>query len=453
MTRPQNRLVIRGGSVITCDPELGSFGQADLLIEGDKITAIAPSLEVENVEVLDATDFVVMPGMIDTHRHVTDAIYSQFSADMTLGSYFKAVPGPHGQMDDEDIYQASRSGARLALDAGVTTVLDWSLSAHTLSAGEAALDGYSEAGARILFAYGPGAGVIGVDPDLANSSVPDDTAKLRDRCEANEAGLTQVFVAGRGPEFTTFDIARQEIEMARSLGLKTSIHMGGLTIGMHEKVLELDSAGLLGPDLHFAHCCLLSDREMKAMEAAGVGASVSPFVEATLGIGPCAYRRLRDAGVVTGLSIDSPALAGHGLFPEARALLALERSPEHTKTLLGGADPENNDFLTSSDVLQALTLESARSVGLEDKIGSITPGKAADLILINKKRLGVRPLNGPSALVLNGDAALIDTVIVGGVIRKRGGELIDVPYEGVMEELSRLAQKARPELSGVQWLP
>jgi 5-methylthioadenosine/S-adenosylhomocysteine deaminase len=453
MPQEQRALLLRGGDVITCDPELGTSAAADVLIENGRIAAVGPGLSAGDAQVIDAVGHIVMPGLIDTHRHVTDAVYAQISADLTLVGYFEATPGPYGDPDDDDLRRASRAGALLALDAGVTTVLDWSLSAQSLSAGNAALDGYAEAGGRVYFAYGPGAGIIGMDPDLEGSSIYEDTRTLRDRCTADETGLLNLLVAARGPEFTTLDIARQEIELARALGLSASMHVGGLTIGMHEKVMDLDAQGLLGPDLLFAHCCLLSEREMEAMAAAGTTASVSPFVEATIGIGPCAYVRLRDAGVVTGVSVDSVALAGHGLFAEARALLALERSVAHTATFRSRTDPSDNDFLTTDDVLQALTLEAARSIGMGDELGSITPGKLADLIMVEKRRLGTRPLNGASAVILTADAPVIDTVIVGGCVRKRGGALIDAAYSEIVDDLSEIRSRTPAGMQGIAWLP
>jgi cytosine/adenosine deaminase-related metal-dependent hydrolase len=457
MTSPST-LLVRGGTVITCHPGTNAAGDVlldhDVLIRDGRIAEIGTGLDAGDAEVIDAGDFIVMPGLIDGHRHVTDVIYSQISSDLTLGAYFAALPGPHGGIADEDLFISSRGGARMALEAGVTTILDWSLSAQTRDGGHAALTGYQEAGARVLFAFGPGAGVIGEDPDAEDTRAHDDTADLLKTWGNNPGALIQLWVAGRGPEFTAFDIAKGEIDMARSLGLRTSIHMGGLTVGMQGKVLDLEKADLLGNDLHFAHCCLLSPDEMRAMAEHGVGASVSPYVEATLGIGPCAYLQLRDAGVKTGLSTDSVALTGQGLFQEARSLLALERSRVHSATLLEERqDPSDSTFLTAHDALVAMTYDSAKAVGLEDEIGSLAPGKAADIILVDKRRLGVHPLNAASALVISAETSAIDTVIVGGVVRKRAGALVDAPVDEVLAELAQSRTRVPANMPEVRWVP
>ena len=436
MTDQATSLLLRGGSIITGSPENGVLPEADVHIVNGSIAAVGVNLDAPGAEVVDARDFVVMPGLIDTHRHATDAIFSQISTDLTLMSYFAALPGPTGGIPADDMRRTARAAARLAMDAGVTTLLDWSLSAHSFESASGALEGYGQSGARVLFAYGPGSGVIGEDPDTAESTLLDDSATLKNMAEGSD--LLTLWIAGRGPEFTAFDIAREEVEIARSLGLRTTMHIGSASIGLGRKVLEMDAAGMLGPDLQFVHCCLLAPEEMQAMAANGVGAAVSPYIEATIGLGPCAYLRLRDAGVVTGLSTDSVALATQGLFAEGRALLALERSRVHELTLNEGVDPLHNDFLTSQNAITAMTLDAARSVGLGEVTGSIEVGKAADVILIDKRRLGVRPLHGPSAVILNGDPSLIDTVIVGGVVRKRGGVLVDEPYEAVIADLEEI---------------
>lgn len=432
--------LLSGGSIITCDPALGNLERADILIENGRIAKIAPSIEAPGAEMIRADGHVIMPGLIDTHRHATDAVFSGCGCNLTFMSYLKKVPSHF--FEGHHMERAARGAGRLALDAGVTTILDWCLSAHSFDAADAALTGYEQAGCRTVFAYGPGGGVLGQTPDLSKSPLLKDANRLNARCKASRLGLLELWIAGMGPEFTTFEIAQEEFELIRGLGLRASMHVGGASVGLHGKAGVCAEAGLFGPDLQFAHCCNLQEHEMKAMAAAGVAASVSPYVEATIGLGPNPFLRLRDAGVTTGLGTDSVAVTGQGLFAEARALLAVERSRVHSLALAEGRDPEDNDFLTGEEVVRALTIDAARSLGLDDRIGSITPCKYADLIAINKSRLGVPPLDLISSVILCAEPMAVETVMVAGVLRKRDGRLVDAEFQSVIDDLADVRRSA-----------
>lgn len=435
-----SRKLIRGGSIITCDDAVGVLDKADILIDGGLVADVAPSIDAPDAQLIAADNLVVMPGLIDTHRHATDAVFSGCGCNLTFMSYLKKVPSHF--FEGQYMERAARGAGRLALDAGVTTILDWCLSAHSFDAAEAALTGYEQAGCRTVFAYGPGGGVLGQAPDLSKSPLLKDAGRLQARCKANERGLLELWIAGMGPEFTTFEIARDEFQLIRGLGLRASMHVGGASVGLHGKAGRCAEAGLFGPDLQFAHCCNLQQHEMRAMAEAGVAASVSPYVEATIGLGPNPFLRLREAGVTTGLGTDSVAVTGPGLFTEARALLAVERSRVHAVAMAEGRDPEHNDFLTGEDVVRALTIDAARSLGLHDKIGSIAPGKSADLIAIDKTRLGVPPLDLVSSVILYAETMAVSLVMVAGEIRKRDGRLVDIEYRSVIDDLADVRRSA-----------
>lgn len=167
-----------------------------------------------------------------------------------------------------------------------------------------------------------------------------------------------------------------------------------------------------------------------------------------MGMGPIPYLRLREAGVKVGLGTDSVCVTGQGLFSEGKSLLALERSRRHNETVASGSDPANNDFLTTDDVVKALTIDSADSIGIADKVGSLTPGKWADIITLDKRRLGVEPLNISSAIVLAGEPMAVRDVIVAGRFRKRDGELVGYTYNQVMDDLADVRRSAPLYLIG-----
>src|SRR5581483_1588706 len=267
--------------------------------------------------------------------------------------------------------------------------------------------------------------------------------------------LTMAF-APRGPQFTTLDITEDEFKRARDLGLRITVHVGDGVWGTTRPVAQLASRNLLGDDITYVHCNTLSDEDFALIGRSGATASISPEVELQMGHGFLATLKLLAVGVRPSISIDIVTSIAGDMFGAMRTLLAGTRAVVNGKALEEKriVDPLP---LTSREVLEFATIEGARAAGLADKTGSLSPGKEADIILVDTNSLNLIPMNSPvGAIVESAHAGNVDTVMVAGRVRKRRGRLLDVE----LGALRRRVDDARDGLfrrAGVpadgSWLP
>src|SRR6266545_4587812 len=157
MSSMARRTLITGGTVITVDPQLGDFDRADVLVEDGAIAAVGPDQGAEDAEVIDATDRIVLPGLVDTHRHTWQALFRNIASDWTLAHYFTGLHGTvSGLYQPQDTYAGNLIGTLEALDSGITTLLDWSHNLTTPEHADAAIDALQESRARVIFGHGGG---------------------------------------------------------------------------------------------------------------------------------------------------------------------------------------------------------------------------------------------------------------------------------------------------------
>jgi 5-methylthioadenosine/S-adenosylhomocysteine deaminase len=438
------RLLIKGGTVITVDPELGDLFPGDVLIEDGAIAAVGPSLEVEDAEAIDAADCIVMPGFVDTHRHTWQALFRNIASDWTLAHYFT---GLHGTLSElyrpEDTYASNLIGTLEALDSGITTLLDWSHNLNTPDHTDAAIDALVASGSRVVF--GHGGGHQHWQPVSALPHPADDVRRLREGRLSSDDALVTLCLAPRGNQFATMEVTEQDWRVAEELGLRISCHFGDGEWGRNRPVAQLAARGLLGPTMTFVHCNTLADDELAMMADAGCTASISPDIELQMGHGWPATGRLVAAGIRPSLSIDVCCSNGGHMFGTLRATIGTQRGFDNEAAHGRGEASVSEMELTCRDVLEFATIEGARACGLEDRVGSLTPGKRGDLILIRTDSFGMTPLNNPvGQVVYNAHPGLVDTVIVDGRVVKRAGALEHVDAGGVRQ----LAIDSRDDILG-----
>ena len=434
-----DRILLKGGCVLTLDPDIGNYRQADVLIEGSKITSIGPKLRVADAEVIDASDMIVMPGFVDTHRHIWEGILKNIAPDALLDEYFRDILGVLAPVyRPQDAYAGNLVSALGAIDAGVTTLLDWSHIQNSPEHTDAAIAALQESGLRSVFAYGT--------PNLDmpawwhESSLrhPDDVKRVAKQYFSSRDQLLTLALAPRGPEFTTFDVSKYDWELAREVGIRISVHVGVGMAGKHFKLGEMGRAGLLGPDTTYIHCCTLSDEELQMIADTGGTVSIASPVEMQMGHGMPPIQRCLDRGLRPSLSVDVETTVSGDLFAQMGSVLTLQRAQINEKRLAG----EENlpAILTSRDVMEFATIEGARANGLEHICGTLTPGKEADVIMLRTDRINVLPINDPIGVVVRGmDSSNVDSVFIAGKARKRRGQLVDVD----MARVRRLAYESR----------
>ena len=267
---------------------------------------------------------------------------------------------------------------------------------------------------------------------------------MRDQYFSSDDQLVTMALAIRGPQYTIKEVCVHDWNLARELGLRITVHVGDGELGRHGSIRWLAAEGLLGDDTTYIHCNTVADDELKLIADSGGTASVAADVEMQMGHGIPATGRLLDVGIRPSLSIDVCTSTGGSMFSLMRTALGMQRALDNQAAdeaglTLGGEPPR----VTCRDMIEFATIEGARACGLEDRVGSLTPGKQADVIVVRADTVGMVPVNNPcGALVYNAHIGLVDTVIVGGTVVKRGGELLD----GKAKRARALAEQTREYL-------
>lgn len=418
---PTGRILIKGGTVLSLDPSVGDFASADVLVEDDRIVEVRPNIAVDGAEVIDADGMIVMPGFVDTHRHIWEGLLRNIGTDVPLEgrtSYItfvlhKLAPA----FRPEDAYVGDLVSALGAIDAGITTLLDWSHIQGSPAHTDAVVQALRDSGMRAVFAYGfPWWGKWEERQPSWFVRAATEHFSTRDQ-------MLTLALAAPGPEFVDFEIARDHWKLAREAGARITTHVGVGSYGQDAKVQEMGEAGLLGPDTTYIHCTTLNDTEIQMIVDTGGTVSIACPVEMMMGHGMPPVQKFLDRGLAPSLSVDVETNVPSDMFNQMRSVLGLQRS-------MAGRDGKAP--ASPREVLQWATVEGAKANGLDDKVGTLTPGKQADLIMLRTDRMNVTPLNDPVTAVVTGmDTSNVDTVIIAGRVMKRGGRLLHVDWPAV----------------------
>jgi 5-methylthioadenosine/S-adenosylhomocysteine deaminase len=419
------KTLIRGGTVVSMDSQIGDL-TGDVLIEDDKIVSVEPNISAD-AEVIDATDCIVIPGFVDTHRHTWETAIRGCAPNATLDDYFVEVLDTFAPAyRAEDVHASNVAGSLECLNAGITTLVDWSHINNTSDHADAAVTALQETGIRAQYAYG--SANLSLADYWFNSSIAipgDDVRRVRDTYFSSDDGLLTMGLATRGSGFCQEEVVRSEWKLARELGIPITIHVSmGRLAGRFAMIKTLDEYGLLGPDTTYIHCCHLSDEEWQLVKDSGGKISIAPHVEMQMGHGwPPMLKSLR-MGLRPSLSIDVVTTVPGDMFTAMRAAFAADRARVHAEKY----EPNEQvpkDVLTAREMLEAATIDGASAAGLEDRTGSLTPGKQADIVIIEAQSLNMVPIIDPvAAVVLSADVSNVDTVLVAGQVMKRDGELL-----------------------------
>lgn len=436
------RKLISGGAILTMDPTLGDLERGDLLIDDGRIAAIAPSIDAADAERIDAAGSIVIPGLIDTHRHTWQSALRHRLGDEDFAGYGCAMLRGLGPLyTAEDVRIGTLLGAVAALESGTTTLLDWSHALNTPAHADAAIGALREAGIRSIFAQGwsrsDGRNWTR-DSELRH---PEDLMRVRREILASDDALVTHAMAGRGPEMTTIDVVKQDFELARELGIRISMHVGVRDFGPKFRAVEaMAQAGVLGNELTLIHVCACSAHEFQLMAEHGVSASIGPQSEMMIdGCGVPAVGRLMAVGIKPSLSGDTEVCGTGDLFTQMRMALAAERLLTANRLLPGPLPPA----MKVRDALEFATVVGAQACGLDRRVGSLTVGKDADVVIIRGTDLNLAPVSDPvGAVVLAAHPGNVDTVLVQGEIRKRHGKLVGVDLPKILRE----ATQSRDEL-------
>lgn len=432
-------ILIKGGCVLSLDRSIGDFEQADVLVEGAKIAAVRPNITAPNAAVIDARNSIVMPGFVDTHRHMWQGILRNILPDGSLQDYIRVVQRMVGQAyTPDDVYAGNLSSALGCIDVGVTTVLDWSHIHMTPAHTDAAIKGLAESGVRAVFAYGTPQHESGDWTKAPNHRFPGDIARLRKQYFNTDDQLLTLFLASPGG---TPEIILPTWRAARDVGARITIHVGVGEFGRNALLERLHKVEPLRSDTTYIHCCTLNDTEWKLIRDSGGTVSIAGYVETLMGHGNPPTQKSLDFGVRPSLSVDVETSVPNDFFTQMRTVLSLQKNEVWARRLAGQKDAGR--FLTAREVLEFATIEGAKANGLERKVGSLTPGKEADIILLRTDRLNVMPMNNAvGAVVTSMGPQNVDTVLIGGRIKKRHGELVGVDMARIGGVLDAARERA-----------
>jgi cytosine/adenosine deaminase-related metal-dependent hydrolase len=442
------------------DPEVGDL-IGDILINGELIEAIGPDLPVDEaaVEVIDAADTIVVPGFIDTHRHMYQALLRGLASDWSLVQYVVASNTRLGpELTPDDLYLGNKLGALDALDAGVTSVFDWSHAQESPDHTDELIRGLRDAGIRATFGYGGGLAEYRecLAPPFRSTKLSNaaELRRLRNGEFSSDTGLLTLGLAARGPDMSVMEVVRDDWALARELGIRINAHVGQGIFPGRPAVLPLYEAGLLGDDVTFGHCNLLTGEEMRLMAESGVTATVTPEDELNMGHGHPPILELMRAGIRPNIGTDTCIAVGGDQFTAMRFALAAPRARVNAAQLDAGENPWDLQ-LSVRDVLAMATIEGARALGQADRIGSLAPGKQADLVVINAADVSMTPVHNPvAAVVHHASRSTVRDVFVAGTRVKRDGRLVGVDQAAVHRDASTAAEALR-ERTGVKpgWVP
>jgi 5-methylthioadenosine/S-adenosylhomocysteine deaminase len=429
---PGRRTLIRGGSVLSVDPGVGDFAQGDVLIEGSRILQIAARIDAPDAIEIDATGHIVMPGFVDTHHHQFETALRSLLADAILindgrpesaANYYEWMLQKFSLLyRPSDVYISELFGGVAQIDAGVTTVMDVSQIHHSPEHSDAAVEALKDTGRRAAFGYFEGWG--------EKAQYPDDAARLKSRYFASDDQLLSM-VMGAEIYLPGYEKAWAQ---GRELGLQLAMHIVG-TFGMAPTFDALAEAGQFGPDCVFIHMTGMSDMAWRKAADAGAHVSMSVPIEMHMRHGTPPMQKALDLGLVPSLSSDVECTMSADMFTQMRSAITLQRMFANDRALRGEDYPR---LLSAADVIGMATLQGAKGLKLDHKTGSLTPGKQADIILLDATALNVAPLNHvPGAVVTLMDRSNVSIVICAGQILKWRGEMLGHDIDKLRRELEQ----------------
>jgi len=481
--KPGRRYIIRGGAVMTMDPSMpnkGEFAKADVLVEGKKIMAVGPNLPVAGATQIDATGRIVMPGFIDTHHHQFETALRSFLADgvlITDGSgtpsgstaYYQYILNKFAPVyRPQDVYISELFGGLSQLDAGVTTVHDVSQISHSPTHSDAAIQALIDTGRRAAFGYFESAGNFGAG--VPGNQYPQDADRIYNTWfspnNLSSNGLVHMIMGGEvylGPASTD-----NSWKIGRRLGLQIAAHI--LSPFGIRPIFDALAAGTggnghigMGPDNLFIHVTGMSDTAWQRVKDVGAQVSIAFPIEMNMRHGMPPILKVQSLGMEPSLSVDVECTMTADFFTQMRSCMNLQRALVNQMILNQESPPDSLELarsnnwglppaaasnpwptppaslpapLTTRDVLRYATMNGAKALRLDGTVGSLTPGKEADIIILDATAINVAPLNQvPGAVVSLMDRTNVETVIVAGNIRKWQGQLLDVDVDKLRHDL------------------
>ncbi|HEX6246235.1 MAG TPA: amidohydrolase family protein [Nocardioidaceae bacterium] len=444
--RPGRPVVFRNGTVLTMDSTRSVLRGADVLVVGDRIEAVGERLSApDDALEIDATDGIVMPGMIDTHRHMWQTAMRGYGADWTLTQYFVWYYLEHGRtFRPEDVYAGNLLSAVESLDAGVTTTVDWSHGLQTVDHADAAVDALEAVPGRFVLAYGN----IQAGP-WEWTTRPEFRDFVERRMKRSDMlGFQMAFDVTGDPEFPE----RAAFEVARDLDVPVTTHAGVWGATNDDGIRLMYENGFMTPRNVYVHAATLNADSYNRIAATGGTVSVSTESEQSCGQGYPPTWILRSHDIPVSLSMDTSVWWSGDLFSAMRSTLGADRSREHLEAHVKG-ETVTNCHLRADQVVDWATRGGAYALGMEDLVGSLEAGKKADVVLVKNDRSPVMfpMLNPYGHVAFQAQRGDVHTVVVDGRVVKHEHELVGIDLGQVRRTVEATVEHLRSTLGEDAW--
>ncbi len=440
-------IVLRGGTVLTMNDAHEVLHGADVLIQDDKIAAVGPNLEVpEGTTEIDASDGIVMPGMIDTHRHMWQTALRGYGADWTLAQYFVFFYLEYGKIfRPQDIAAGNTLSAIESLDAGVTTTVDWSHGLQTVDHADAAVDALEAVPGRFVLAYGN----IQQGPwEWSTSADFRSFVERRFGSKSDMLGFQMAFDVTGDPKFPE----QEAFKVARELDVPVTTHAGVWGATNDDGIRLMHEHGFMGPNNIYVHAATLTEDSYHRIAATGGSVSVSTESEQSAGQGYPPTWQLRKHDIPVSLSMDTSVWWSGDIFCAMRSTLGADRSREHLEAHAKN-ETVTNHHLRAEQVVDWATRGGSRALGMDAMIGSLEPGKKADIVLVKNDDSPVMfpVLHTYGHVAFQAQRSDVHTVIVDGKIVKRDGKLVGIDLGRARQLIDETVDYAMSTLGEDAW--
>jgi cytosine/adenosine deaminase-related metal-dependent hydrolase len=399
-----------------------------LLYRGNTIEAAGRNLGASADETIDASDKIVMPGLVNAHMHTWETALRGIGAEWMSADYFKHV---HSNLatryKPEDNYIANLMGALAQIDAGVTTLVDWCHNITTIEHAERAVDGLTDSGIRAVFAHGT-AKPIGLETGTPFTHVPHPRERiesLRKGRLSSDDGRVTLAMAILGPDWGAWEVVEHDVRMAREFGLVSSSHTRRREdCVVRDGYARMAKAGLLGPDHNLVHGTSYDTADLRVVVDSGASLTSTVLVELHHHIGDTMVAAFREQGGKPSIGIDVELYTTGQMFREMQAALLFARGKEVRNNVMRGNSPLKAIPVKSREALEWATVNGAQAFKMDSKIGTLSPGKKADIVMLRANDVNMVPVWDPIySIVEIAGAGNVDTVIIDGVVRKQNGKL------------------------------
>lgn len=436
------RTVIENCAIATVDVADTEYATGHLVLAGDRIESLGPGPAPEGLENvtrrIDATGHLATPGLVNTHHHFYQWLTRGLATDHNLFDWLVTLYPTWARIDEAMVHAAAQGSLAMMARGGVTTAMDhhYVFPRGSGDLSDAIITAARDMGVRFTLARGSmdrGESDGGLPPDFAVETLDDALAAteetVRRHHDTSPGAMTQIAVAPCSPFSVSTELMRQGAELARHLGVRLHTH-GSETVEEEKFCHELfgmgptdyfASTGWLGEDVWMAHCVHMNDSDITAFARTGTGVAHCPSSNARLAAGIARVPDMLAAGVPVGLGVDGTASNESGeLHTELRNALLINRLGAHREKAL-----------TARQALRLGTHGGARVLGRADEIGSLEPGKLADLVLWRLDTLAHASIADPVTALVFGAAAPVTASFVNGRQIVGNGRLLTADEDAV----------------------